>query len=160
MIRPASMSDLARLHALVMELYRRSEFVDRKCEVDQARVRSLLLDGVRRHGGSHAGSTLLNVVEFRGAIEGFMFSLLQPLYSIGKDLEAQDFWLYCTKRAPKIAPALLIDAYVRWSESNKRVKDIILSWTDVAGVDGERLARVYRRKGFRKRGEIFVRNEK
>lgn len=159
MIRPAAPSDLTRLFALVMELYRRSEFPERGCQVNEALVRSVLMDGVRRHGSQHAGSTLLNVVEFRGTVEGFMMGLLQPLYAIGVDLEAQDFWLFCTDKAPKIATGLLIDAYVAWAESNAKVKDILLSWTDAAGVDGQRLARVYQRKGFRRRGEIFVRGQ-
>jgi hypothetical protein len=155
-IRPASTSDLARLLELVMEMYRRSEFAERGCTVDQRLVRGLLFDGVRRHGGQHAGSTLFNVVEFRGKVEGFMLALLQPLYSIGEQLEAQDIFTYCTTKAPKIAVGRLLDSYLEWAQANPKVADIVLSWTNVVGGDS-RLGRLYQRKGFSKRGEIYVR---
>jgi hypothetical protein len=158
MIRPATSTDLTRLFALVVEMHGRSEFAGRGIDLSHQLVRSFLFDGVRKHGGSHAGSTLLNVVEFRGEVEAFMFGLLQPVYSVCKQLEAVDFWLYATKRAPKIAPGLLIDAYLAWADANPKVRDILLSWTDVVGVDGGKLAKLYERKGFRRRGEIFVRS--
>jgi hypothetical protein len=158
-IRPASTSDLVRVLELVMEMYRASEFAERGCTVNQKIVRSLLLDGVRKHGGQHAGSMLFNVVEFRGRVEGFMIGLLQPVYSIGDQLEAMDAFLYCSKKAPKLAASLFIDSYVEWAQSNPKVVDTVLSWTDVAGADA-RLAKLYQRKGFCKRGEIFVRNDK
>lgn len=157
MIRRATPADLARLFELVVEMHSRSEFAERGIELSPTLARSMLMDGVRRHGGTHAGSTLLNVIEFRGQPEAFMLGLLQPIYSVCVGLEAQDFWLYASKKAPKLSPALLIDAYLDWALLNPRVADIMLSWTDVVGVDGRKLARLYERKGFRKRGEIFVR---
>jgi hypothetical protein len=157
LIRPASTSDLQRVLALVMEMYRRSEFAQRGCTVNQKIVRALLLGGVQRHGGQHAGSMLFNVAEFRGQVEGFMLSQLQPVYAIGDQLEAFDIFLYCSKKAPKVSVGLLIDAYAQWAQSCPKVVDIALSWTDVVRVDGRKLARLYQRKQFRKRGEIFVR---
>jgi hypothetical protein len=158
MIRAATSSDLARLFALVTEMHGRSEFAGRGIDLSPQLVRSFLFDGVRKHGGDHAGSTLLNVVEFRGVVEAFMFGLLQPVYLVCRQLEAVDFWLYATKRAPKIAPNVLIDSYLAWANGNPRVRDVLLSWTDVVGVDGAKLAKLYERKGFRRRGEIFVRS--
>ena len=140
-----------------MEMYRASEFAERGCTVNQKIVRALLLGGVQRHGGQHAGSMLFNVVEFRGQVEGFMLSQLQPVYAIGDQLEAIDAFLYCSKKAPKVSAGLLIDAYVQWAASCPKVVDTVLSWTDVAGVDGRRIGKLYQRKGFKKRGEIFVR---
>lgn len=157
MIRPASTADLATLFNMVGQMHGESEFMARGIQLSPALVRSFLATGVQRHGGQHAGATLLNVVERGGEIEGFMLGLLQPIYSVCIPLEAVDFWLYCTKKAPKIAPGLLIDRYIAWAESSPKVKDILLSWTNVVGVDGEKIGRLYRRKGFVKRGEMFVR---
>jgi hypothetical protein len=158
-IRPASTSDLVRVLELVMEMYRASEFAARGCTVNQKIVRALLLGGVQRHGGKCAGAMLFNVVEFRGQVEGFMLCQLQPVYAIGDQLEAVDAFLYCSKKAPKLAASLFIDSYVEWAQNNPKVVDTVLSWTDVAGADA-RLAKLYQRKGFRRRGEIFVRNDK
>jgi hypothetical protein len=157
MIRAATPADLPRLRELVEEMHERSEFKARGIELSSRLVQSFLFDGLRKHGGQHAGSTLLNVVDFRGQVEGFMLALLQPVYAVCTKLEAVDFWLFATKRAPKLAPARLIDEYLTWAQSCPKVVDIILSWTDVVGVDGAKLARLYQRKGFRRRGEIFVR---
>src|SRR3954465_304167 len=117
------MANLQRLYELVMEVHGRSVFKERGIDPSPTLTRRLLLDGVKRHGGEHVGATLLNVVEFRGTVEGFMLSLLQPVYSIGIDLEAQDVLLYTTNSAPKIGAALLIDAYLDWALPNPRVRD-------------------------------------
>lgn len=157
MIRPASTADLATLFNMVGQMHSESEFMARGIQLSPALVRSFIANGIQRHGGQHAGATLFNVVERDGEIQGFMLGLLQPVYCVCLDLEAIDFWLYCTKRAPKIAPNVLIDRYIAWAESAPKVKDIMLSWTNVVGVDGDKIGRLYRRKGFIKRGEQFVR---
>lgn len=157
MIRCATPGDLTRLFALVQEMHGKSEFAERGIALDERLVRSFLFDGVRKHGGQGAGSTQLNVIDRGNGVEGFMFGLLQPIYSVCRGLEAIDFWLYATAKAPKIGPARLIDFYLDWALDNPKVKDVLLSWTDVVGVDGRKIARLYERKGFRKRGEIFVR---
>ncbi len=157
MIRPASNSDLATLFNMVGQMHSESEFLKRGIQLSPSLVRSFLTTGVQRHGGHHAGATLFNVVERGGEIQGFMLGILQPIYSVCIPLEAVDFWLYCTKAAPKIAPGLLIDRYIAWAESAPKVKDILLSWTNVVGVDGEKLGRLYMRKGFQRRGEFFAR---
>ncbi len=157
MIRPATPADLTRLMHLYRELHERSEFKERGVELSDNLVRSLLFDGVRKHGGPHAGSMFLMVAEKDGQVEAFMLGLLQPVYGVCVQLEAQDIALYATKTAPKIATTLLFGSYVAWASSSPRVVDIMASWTDVAGVDGERLTKLYRRRGFRRCGEIWKR---
>lgn len=126
-------------------------------DVDATTAKSILRDGVMRSGGLHNGSTLLNVVERDGVIEGFMLGILQRVYSIGNRLEAQDFWLYCTPHAPHGAVPRLLDAYIEWADTNPKVAEITLSWTDAMNVDGGKLGRLYHRKGFRCCGEIWKR---
>lgn len=155
MIRAATLGDLPRLNELVHEMHDRSIYRD--IPLQESTVRSLLMDGVRRHGGAHAGSTLLNVVEFRGQIEGMMFGILQPLYLICSALEAFDLWLYCSKRAPALGAAMLVDAYAKWASGNPKVHEVKLSWTDALQTSGDKLTRLYRRKGFERIGEIYRR---
>lgn len=157
MIRPATLSDLPRLLELVLEMHASSEFPARMIGVDEITTRSILMDGVMRNGRTNNGGTLLNVVERDGAVEGFMLGILQRVYHICNRLEAQDFWLYCSKKAPARASERLIDAYIEWAQANPKVADIMLSWTNVVGVKGEKLGRLYKRKGFERVGEIWKR---
>lgn len=153
MIRGATPADLPRLFALVQELHQQSIYTD--VQLADRLIRSMLFDGLRRHGGDHAGSTLLNVVEFRGKVEGFLLAILQPLYSMAIPLEAMDMWLYCTPKSPGIGASRLIDEYVAWAAGNPKVREIRLSWTDAVSVDPRKIGKLYRRKGFIPCGEIY-----
>lgn len=157
MLRPAAPGDLARLYSLVLEMHKASEYPAREIDVSEPVTRKLLLDAIARNGRTNDGGTLFNVVERGGQIEGFMLGILQRVYMIGNRLEAQDFWLYCTPKAPARASARLIDAYVAWADGNPKVADIVLSWTDTAGVDGAKIGRLYNSRGFIRRGEIWKR---
>lgn len=157
MIRPATLSDLPRLFELILKMHAGSKYAEREIDVDPTTAKSILRDGVMRHGGLHNGATLFNVIERDGLIEGFMLGILQRVYSIGNRLEAQDFWLFCTPHCPKIGMTKLLDAYVAWADDNPKVAEIVLSWTDAMSVDGDKIGRVYYRKGFRRSGEIWKR---
>jgi hypothetical protein len=155
-IRAATTSDLGRLFELIQAMHAGSEYAARGIGVDETTARQILMDGVMRHGRTNNGATLLNVVEFHGKVEGFMLGILQRVYSIGNRLEAQDFWLYCTPKAPIIAAPKLIDAYLAWALDNPKVAEVKLSWTDAMGVNGAKLGKLYQRKGARRCGEIYT----
>lgn len=157
MIRRAETSDIPRLVELVAQMHGESEFARRGIGLDTKAVRSFILAGIRRHDGKSEGASLFNVAVFRGRVEGLMLGMLQPVYMVCHGLEAFDFWLYTTRRAPKLAASRLIDEYLAWALANPRVCDVMLSWTDVVGVDARKIAKLYERKGFRRRGEFFVR---
>jgi hypothetical protein len=155
MIRAAGFGDLQRIAELVREMHGRSIYAEEP--LSEKLVRSILLDGVRRHGGHHAGATLLNVSEFRGQLEGFMFGMLQPIYNILETLEAMDVWLYTSPKSPGIAASRLIDEYVAWTDANPRVREVRLSWSDAVSVDAAKLEKLYGRKGFQRCGGMFRR---
>ena len=157
MLRPATLSDLPRLYEFIVAMHAGSKYAARGIEVDERVAKSILRDGVMRHGTQHDGSTLLNVIERDGIIEGFMLGILQRVYCIGNRLEAVDFWLYCTPHCPKVGMTKLLDAYIEWADGNPKVAEITLSWTDAMNVDGVKVGRVYFRKGFRASGEIWKR---
>lgn len=159
MIRPATLSDLPRLFELVQEMQASTYYAKMAdpVDIDPATVRSILMDGVRRQGLAKSGGTLLSVVDVAGKLEGFMLGVLQRVYSIGNRLEAQDFWLFCTKSAPARGAGKLIDAYIEWASAIPKVAEIRLSWTDAAGDKGQRLGNLYERKGFAQCGAIYKR---
>lgn len=156
MVRAATFSDLAPLHALVMEMGNANKhFPDVKPDEDAAKA--LIMQAVQRNGGKHNGGCLVNVYEHDGQLEGFMVGTLQRVHHIGNRLEAMDMFLYCTKKAPARAALSLVDAYIDWAEQNPKVAKIYLSWTDILGTNGEKLEKLYSRKGFHRTGGIFER---
>ena len=150
------MGDLPRMREIVAEMHVRSRYAERGVELSDSLVNSRLLEGIRRNGGLHAGCTLLNVID-KGGVHAFMLAVLQPVYGIGVGLEAQDVLLCAAKKAPQLSSRLLIDSYIAWASGNHRVKDIYLSWTDIAGVDGRKLSKLYQSRGFQRCGEIWKR---
>lgn len=157
MLRAATLSDLPRLFELMQQTHAKSKYAKQGIALDETCVKSLLLDGVRRHGGQHNGSTLLNVIEKNGVVEGFMFGLLQRIHSVCNRMEAMDFWLCTSPKAPKIGVGKLLDAYIEWADTNPKVAEISLSWTDAVLTDGGVLGKLYERKGFARAGEIWKR---
>lgn len=158
MLRAATMGDLPRLCEIMEEMHVRSAYAERGIELSLELVRRRMIEGIRRHGGSHVGCTLLNVID-KGGVQALMLGVLQPIYGIGVGLEAQDVLLCGSKKAPKLSANLLVDAYLEWASVNARVRDIYLSWTAIAGVDGKKLAKLYQRRGFQRVGEIWKRGQ-
>ena len=158
MLRRATFSDLPRLLELMVETHARSKYADRGISLDQTVARTILQAALSRNGMQMETAMLLNVVVKDGEVEGFMIGVLQRVHSVCNRLEAQDMWLSCSERAPRGAMQKLIDAYIEWADTNPKVAEISLSWTDVVkGVDGDALGKVYQRKGFTRAGEIWKR---
>lgn len=157
MIRPVALSDLARIHALVLEMHQATEYPARGIGVSERAAKDLFREAVIRNGRTNDGGTLLNVIEVGGEFVGFMLGTLQRVYLIGDRLEAQDAYLFCSKKAPARAAERLIDAYIEWASGNNNVAEIKLSFTNAGGVKVAKLARLYARKGFTRCGEIWTR---
>lgn len=158
MLRRATFSDLPRLMELMEETHAKSRYADMGVSLDKNSAREMLHAGLSRNGLQMETGMLLNVIEKAGKVEGFMLGVLQRVHSVGNRLEAQDLWLYCTKKAPKIGMLKLIDAYVEWANGNPKCAEISLSWTDaVKGIDGAAIGKAYQRQGFQPAGEIWKR---
>lgn len=157
MIRPATFGDLPRLFTLVCEQHEASKYYP-DVGVDEPTLRSYLMQGVQRHGGTNNGSTCLFVEEHKGQVEGFILGILDRLYHIGDRLWSNDLFLVCTDNAPKMASSRLIDVYSDWAYNNPKVAKIMLSWTDAIGVDGKQIEKLFKRKGFLPVGGIWERS--
>lgn len=156
-IRRASHTDMNRLYELVEELHAASEYPAREIDLSPRAVRELFQAALAHNGHTGSGGTLLNLYEKDGKAVGFMLGGLQRVYHICNRLEAQDFFLYCSPEAPARASSQLLDAFIEWALGNPKVADIVLSSNDVAGADPEKLGKMFARKGFTKRGEIWKR---
>lgn len=156
MVRLATFSDLNALHALVMEMGNSNKhFPD--VQPDEDAAKALMMQAIQRNDGKHNGGCLVNVYEHEGALVGFMVGTLQRVHMIGNRLEAMDLFLFCNKAAPARAAPALIDAYIAWADKNPKVAKIFLSWTNMLGTDGEKIEKLYQRKGFHRTGGIFER---
>lgn len=156
MIRAATLSDLPRLLELMTEMTNRSKFAP-DIGIDEPTARSLLMQGVRRHGGTNSGSSCLFVEDMNGLVEGFIMGILDRVYYITNRLAANDLFLYCIEGARARAHVQLIDHYVKWAKDNPKVAYIMLSWTDALGVKSNKLERLYKRKEFHNVGAIWER---
>jgi hypothetical protein len=155
MIRPATFSDMPAIFELFEEMLAVSRYAERM-DADTATLRSLIMDGVRRHGGRNNGNTHFMVHEVDGKIRGFVFGILERAYHFGTKLRASDVFLFCGKGAHFRAWDRLEDSYIEWALGCPKVIEVMLSWTDAISDKAERIAKSYCRKGFRKCGEIWT----
>ena len=155
-IRPGKSIDAFRLAELLADVHARSRFAHRM-NVDAAYARRLMAQVAQRHGGTHDGGTSLFVWEQDGVIEAFIAGVLDRVYHIGDKLAANDMFLIATEQASPKAASRLVAAFVDWAASIPLVIEINVSWSD-ALPSGQRMPTMFKRKGFRKCGEIFVRD--
>lgn len=156
MIRPARFADVPVLTAMLISQQSESIYAG-KVEVDRDYTRKMLAGLVHKHGGTHDGGSCVFVAEDdAGHVQGFVVGVLARVYHIGVELMAQDAFLVVARKAPKSAAIHLIDAYIGWAETAPKVREIQLSHS--AAIPGsERIAALYRRKGFVPFGQSYRR---
>lgn len=153
MIRPAIFQDIPGVEALIKDQHQRSKYLGR-VQISDKVMRDLLMAACAGQNQNGPQATYFRVVEEDGLIVAFMLGTLARIYHIGNKLSAQDLFL-CAFERTKAAYALkLIDGYVAWARANPKVAEIMLSWSD-ALPGAERIAEVYRRKGFELAGEMY-----
>lgn len=146
-IRPARFVDAPALTDLLVQQQRTSIYAG-KVRVDEKYTRQLLAGMIHRHGHTNDGGTCVFVVtDGISEVCGFIVGVLGRVYHIGVELMAQDAFLVVTPKAPKNAAVQLVDAYVGWAETSPKVREIQLSHS-AAIAGSERIATLYRRKGF------------
>lgn len=153
MIRDARFQDIPEIAAMLREMHGASKYAGRVGISDKA-VDALLMGSVagqKQHGPQ---ASFVAVAEHDGALTGFMIGVLDRVYHIGDRLTANDVFLHCRNTARPSDALRLIDAYIAWARANPRVIEIMLSWADTLP-GAERIAAVYRRRGFRRIGEMW-----
>ena len=155
-IRAARFVDIPALVDMLVEQQAKSIYAGR-VSVDREHTRRLLAAMTQRHGHTNDGGTCVFVVtDGISEVCGFVVGVLGRVYHIGVELMAQDAFLVVTPKAPKNAVIQLIDAYVGWAETSPKVREIQLSHS-AAIAGSERIATLYRRKGFTPFGHSYRR---
>lgn len=152
-LRAATFQDIPRVAIMLHELHAASKYHDRVGISDKA-MQDVLMAAVAGQNQHGPQASFFQLSERDGQPIGFMVGTLTRVYHVGDKLVANDLFLYVRPRARASHTFELIDAYVAWAKANRKVCEIALSWND-ALPGAERIADVYRRRGFAKNGELF-----
>lgn len=156
-LRAARATDAFRIVQLLVETQGKSRFAG-AVAIDEPYARKTVAALIHRHGGIHDGGTCAYVAtDGAGEIEGFIIGLLDRVYHVGDMLCANDVFLVCSDRADATAMPKLVSAYLDWADTNPKVYEIHLSWSDALET-GCRMGPVFMRKGFTRCGEVFRRD--
>jgi len=152
-IRAAKFGDIPALAALMCEMHARSCYAGR-AELDLKATKGLFFNAIQRHGGSVAGSTLANVAERDGTVEGFLIGVLDNCYHVLVELMATDLFTYVSERGDPRDAIRLLEAFMKWAKANPRVIEVRLGATNAIG-DFERTAVLYKRIGLEQCGGLY-----
>jgi GNAT superfamily N-acetyltransferase len=152
MIRPAIFADTPAIERLLRRVHAKSKYASLTPLNDKALNQTVmsLIAGQNQNGPM---ATHVTVVEHQGKVLGFMAASLNRIYNICDKLVASDTFIISESRRASDTVAM-IDAYIEWAKANPKVIEIILTWSD-AVPGGEKMAKLYTRKGFRLVGEQY-----
>lgn len=159
MIRVGKAMDAPELTALLSRTCDVSRYGG-AVSVDPAIARKLFAQAAMKHGFIHDGGMFLMVSEDEtGAIDMFILGALSRIYMVCDMLAASDLFLVHRDGAKPNPRALvdLVDAYLAWADSNPKVYEIGLSWSDTLP-GAERLTNLFKRRGFQRCGETWRRD--
>lgn len=152
MIRPATPFDATAIKAMIHAQHARSKYAGR-VGISKMALNEIiqgLYSGLHQSGPC---GTFLAVAVKDGKVVGFIAGALNRVYHIGDRMAAQD--MFFVNEGGRIADTLgLLAAYVEWAKGNKRVLEIMVSWSD-ALPGAERIAKLYARQGFERVGEMW-----
>lgn len=152
MIRDAKFADIPAMAELLERSHRRSKYNGRMGLSAKA-VDQLFTGAIAGQKQNGPGASFVQVAEEDGKVVGFMVGVLNRIYNVGDKLAASDVFLINEGR--NFNGFKMLDNYVSWAESNPKVIEIGLSWSD-AIPSAKDIASVYRRKGFTLTGEQFT----
>lgn len=153
MIRRAKFSDIPAIFALMVEAYQRSKYRDRGT-LDEKEAKAFLMRAMQRDGSRQEGGTIFRVAEKDGAVTGFILGLLQRVYQVGTQLEAQQVYFYQTPGADPIATIELAVDFGKWAQAIPRVISVQQSATDII-TEFPEAARLYEGLGYKQTGVIY-----
>jgi hypothetical protein len=152
MIRKATFSDIPAIERLLRRVHAKSKYAALTPLNDKALNQTVMamIAGQNQNGPQ---ATHVSVVEHQGKVQGFMAASLNRIYGICDKLVASDTFIISESRRASDTVGM-IDAYIAWAMANPKVIDIILTWSD-AVPGGQKMAKLYSRKGFRQVGEFY-----
>lgn len=156
MIRRTTFSDIPRLVDLMREVFARSKYAGRGT-MNEKEAKALWVRSIQRDGKTSEGGTLARVAEDEhGVVTGFVLGVLQRVYQVGDQLEAQQVYLYQTPGGDPVATIELAVEFGKWAESIDDVIVDVQSATDI--VQGFPMAaRIFEGLGYKQSGVIYER---
>ena len=152
MIRSAKFSDIPDIKRLLVRVHAKSKYATMTPLNDKA-LEDVVLSMIAGQKQNGPAATFVSVVEHNGKVQGFMAASLSRIYGICDKLTASDSFIISESRKASDTVAM-IDAYIDWAMANPKVVEIILTWSD-AVPGGQKMAKLYSRKGFRQVGEFY-----
>jgi hypothetical protein len=152
MIRVAKFSDTPHIMRLLRNVHAKSKYAKITALNDKALEQTVMsmIAGQNQQGPQASHVT---ICEHGGQVVGFMASSLNRVYNICDKLVASDTFLVSESKRT-VDTVQMIDAFVAWAQSNPKVIEIALTWSNaVAG--GHRLGTVFRRRGYKLAGEQY-----
>lgn len=151
MIRKATQQDAPAIERLLRSTHARSKYAGIVGLSDRA-LADLVMYMIAAQGQNGPQGSYVAVAEEKGKVVGFIAGVLDRIYHFLKQMRAADLFLI-NEGSPRNLPAL-VDGYMAWAIANPKVHEITLSWTDTVP-GGERIAKLFERKGMTKMGEIY-----
>lgn len=150
MIRPAQYIDNLQLPDLLEDMYERSVYNGR-LTLDYVQFKKIIVASISQHGKK----SCCFVSEVDGKIDGFIVGVKDTVYGVSKEYFASDLFFYTKKDSSIKAGMGLFKAFLDWAENAEDVVEVVLGITDAIG-DYDRLAEVYKSKGFRQDGVMMT----
>lgn len=156
MIRRADYSDIPRIADLMREVFARSKYAGRGT-LNVKEAKALWMRSIQRHGKTSEGGTLALVAgDSDGIVTGFVLGVLQRVYLVGDQLEAQQVYLYQSHGSDPVATIELAVEFGKWAQRNDDVIGDVQSATDIVQ-DFSMAARIFEGLGYKQSGVIYER---
>lgn len=149
-IRAAKYGDIPAIYGIVVDAHQRSKYADLS-ELDERIVKATVMNAIQRHGGSQVGAHFVAVADNGTGIEGFIIGVLQPLYQIGKRLEATDQLWICREGAHHATAMRLLKAMHKWVPEGAIIRQGVTDAISNPAVTG----RLLRKAGMSQSGMIY-----
>lgn len=155
MVRDATFSDIPAIVSLLDDRFRRSHYASvQGGAIDAAHTKRLLVNAIQRHAGTSPGAMWVQVSEDTGIVRGFIWGILERVYSIGNRLSATDVFWIADDMVPARDPERLYRNFVKWAWSVPHVIEI-KAGTTRAVADDDRAGVVLKRIGMADYGRIY-----
>lgn len=157
-IRPATISDVPALLALIQGALDKSEYAGRG-ELDTDFADAVLRRSMHFNGKCGMGGTLILVSEKNGKVRGYFFAVIDRVYQFGKPLCAQEVHFYLSPGAEPKDAVRILNAFEAWADKSPLVIEKRIGASNFMGEADPRFAALLERKGFKKGATVFTKGK-
>lgn len=151
-MRKAEASDAPAIAAMLRDTHARSKYAGR-AGISEQTLQHTVAAIIAGQGQIGPQGSCLFVIERDGKIVAFIAGILDRVYFFLNKLRASD--LFLINQGGNAGDTIkLVDAYIAWAKAIRAVDEVTLSWSD-AVPGGDRIAKLYLRKGFEQMGAVY-----